>query len=265
MVWNTPEREYLERSINGVTGDIYYREVARGNVTGAKAISAYGERVATTAETDQVVWPGGDFAIPDSAGVQMTVVSSTANDTSDGTGIRTLHVHYLDANLVPQFETVTLNGTTGVTTTATDIRFIECMHLVTTGSGNEADGDITASNGGTTYSQISAGKNRCSSSMRMVPAGKKFIVVGAAASSISGTSAASVTVRFVASQLFDEGFTSPLVLIPSSAIGVQDSSISMDFMVPQVYTEGNVVGLTATTDKAATIGATWFGIYENAA
>lgn len=264
MTWDTPEREYLERADNGVTGDIYYREIARGNVDGASQFNAYGERTTAGAETNRVIWPNGVFSLPSSSGVQMSLVSTTANDTSDGAGIRTVHLHYLDASLNEQTETVTLNGTSSVTTTATDIRFIQCMHMATAGSGGAADGDITAENGGTTYSKIAAGEVRCSSSMRMVPAGKRLLVTGAGASAISGTSAAKVLVRLVSSTLDDEEFTNPLVLIPHGAIGVQDNAVSQIFNPPIAFTEGNVFGMTQTTDKAATIAGTWFGVLENA-
>lgn len=136
------------------------------------------------------------------------------------------------------------------------------MHLQTVGSGGVAAGNITATNGGTTYSEIAAGEARCSSSARMVPAGKTCYVKGAAASAISGTSASRVQVRLVASEIFSEQFVDPLVFFPFGTIGVQDNSISMIFPVPLAFQAGTVIALTATTDKAANIGGTWFGWTE---
>src|SRR5512135_3108937 len=39
--------------------------------------------------------------------IQMQVVSSSASDTSNGTGLQVVHIHYLDANYAIQEEAVT--------------------------------------------------------------------------------------------------------------------------------------------------------------
>lgn len=75
---------------------------------------------------------------------QRSVGSSSANDTSAGTGARSVVVKYFDgAGDGPFEETVTLNGTTPVNTVATDIRFIESIRVETVGSGGANAGTIT--------------------------------------------------------------------------------------------------------------------------
>jgi len=264
MTWDVGEFEFLTRDgPSELTGSSFLREVARGNVTGASAVSAYGERTTTGAETNRLIWPNGEFSIPAASGVQMTLVSTSADDDVGGTGIETVHIHYLDGSLNPNTETVSLDGLTSVTTDATDIRFIQCMHIGSVGSGGAAAGDITASNGGTVYSQISTGEVRCSSSARMVPAGKRLLVTGAAASAVSGTSTARVIVRIVATSINNHEYIDPLVLVPQASIGVQDGSEAMGFDPPLMMSEGNIMGMAQTTDKAATISGSWFGIYED--
>lgn len=238
--------------------------VARGLWPGAQPFGAYGERSAAGAESNMVIWPNGAFSIPPSSGVQMSIVSTSTADAAAGTGIRTARIHYLDADLAVQTEDVTLNGTTPVLTVATDIRFIQCFHALTVGSGAKAAGEITASHSGTTYSQVATGTLRCSSSARMVPAGKRCLLMGAAGSSISGTSAARVEIRIVSTELYGNQYSDPMLLFPQGSICCQDGGIALAFPVPQPFSEGAVIAMTATTDKAATISGTWYAILEDA-
>jgi len=93
---------------------------------------------------------------------QRSISSSNANDTSAGTGARTVKITYLDATGAGPFtETVTLNGTTPVNTVATDICYIESIEVLTVGSGNSNAGTITlwtaTAGGGTAIGTIGVG------------------------------------------------------------------------------------------------------------
>ena len=65
--------------------DNYGYQVARGNVPGAIPVGAYGYRDAGAGEVNRVIWPNGVFTLPPTSGVQMSIVSTSAND--DITGI----------------------------------------------------------------------------------------------------------------------------------------------------------------------------------
>lgn len=242
--------------------DDYYRNVSRGLVAGAKLFGAYGRRTTAGAESN-VVWPDGAYAFPPAAGVQMSIVSTSANDAAAGTGIRTIELHYLDANLDEKFESITLNGLTPVLTTATDIRFAECMHRTSSGTGKVAAGTISASVGAQVYSQISAGAVRCSSSVRMVPRGKRLLVDALVGGAVSGTAAAQVIVEFSTPSFDGHDYIPDGVFIPLSTAAAQDSSLALALDVPIAFTEGQACGMTFTTDKAATVVASWFGILED--
>lgn len=236
--------------------------IARGLVTGAKPFSAYGERVTVGAETNFPIWPDGAFSIPVPAGVQMSVVSTSAQDANTtGTGIWSVEIHYLDNLLAEQATIVTLNGLTPVLTTPANIRFIQCMHVVAS-AGTSAAGTITASNGGVIYSQISTGATRCSSAFRMVPAGYQLRILAAAASSISGTAATASQVRLVANMIGTHTYTNPLLFVPFGAIGVQDNGVALNFPPQESFPPGTVVGATHTSDKAATVSVSWYGYLE---
>lgn len=238
--------------------------IARGLKPGAIPFSGFGERTTAGAETNFPVWPDGPFRLPPPAGLQMSIVSTSPNDSAAGTGVQQVEIHYNDGLNNQAAEVVTLNGTTPVLTTATDMRFIECMHISRFGTTAAAAGTITASNAGIIYSIIPINEVRCTSAFRMVPAGKNLYVSSISASSISGTSAARAVVRVVASELDNHQYTYPLILIPFGSIGLQDSSSSITFEFPARFSAGTVVGAVHTTDKACTTGVTWFGWLEDA-
>jgi hypothetical protein len=241
----------------------YTYDVARGKITGAEPIEAYGSRTTTGAE-DNVLWPNGAYSFPASSGVQMTIVSTSANDTAAGTGIRTIDIHYLDANLATQVETVTLNGTTPVNMVATNIRFIQYMHGVTFGSGKVAAGNISATNNGNTYSYIQTGQVRCSSTVRMVPAGKRLIVTSFYGGSISGTAGAATIIHLATPTYDGHDFTSSGIFMPLASGAFQDNSSGLTIPCPLAFTAGQSIGMTFSTDKATTVVGSWFGWLENA-
>lgn len=75
---------------------------------------------------------------------QRSVSSSSASDTSAGTGARTIRICYFDQTMAgPFYEDVTLNGTTPVNTVSTTICFIENIRVLSVGSGGNNAGTIT--------------------------------------------------------------------------------------------------------------------------
>lgn len=239
-------------------------DVARGKVPGATVFGAYGKHVATGAESG-ILWPGGVYTLPPAAGVQMSIVSSSPNDTAAGTGIRTLEIHCLLDDLTEYDETIVLNGTTPVLTVATNIRFIQCQHMVTYGTLKAAAGTITASFGGQVFSEIAAGAVRCSSSMRMVPAGKRLLVDNIFAGSASGAAAAVTTVEIVTCHFGGHDYSADSIFFPLGAASFQDNSGGISLVTPTPFLEGSVFGLFFATDKPATITGFWQGRLENAA
>lgn len=261
----------VNSTIVGQTGDVDVNvtnptliDIARGTVTGSTAIVKYGELVATGAVTSHVIWNDGPtYTIPAASGLQMSVVSSSVQDGPAGTGIRSLRIYYLDASLVQQYEDVTMNGTTTVTTTATNIRFINDVIMLTYGTDKHANGNITISNGGTTYAYIASGNKTSNSSMFMVPYGKRLMVNGLSAGASSGSAASKVLVKIAISNYAGHDYSSDSIFIPVAAIALQDNSAVMSLNSPMAISAGVVFGMLATTDKAATIVGSWFGWLED--
>lgn len=127
--------------------------------------------------TGEDVWRGvaSTIPIPDQTnGEQMTLVSTSAADAAGGTGIRTVFIHYLDTDWNEQTETVILDGTAGVNTIATDIKFVQDIHGATWGAGLAAAGNISIHLTGTAsrvYDLIELGGNMSLTMTKMIPAG----------------------------------------------------------------------------------------------
>ncbi len=162
-------------------------EVARGHIEGYSVVSAMGEWEAGSVDVDgedccrwKDFGPDGPprLATPAAVGEQMTVISeSNADNGATVTGALTIRVHYLDANGDEQTEDVTMNGTTGVNTVATNIRFVNDLYVLTVGSNGVSEGNIAIYKTGSTipntlYNMIGKGGNKSLVPHRMVPRAK---------------------------------------------------------------------------------------------
>jgi len=239
--------------------------IARGYMPGAQVFGAYGERTTSGAEVNSIIWPNGPFNLPPASGVQMSIGSTSAEDSATGDNVRSVVLHYLDTDLAPQTETVTLNGTTSVLTTATNIRFVQDFHVLTYGVNSVSAGFISVSHNAVIYNAMTFGTNRAASSARMVPAGKVLFVDGAVASSISGTSAARTELRIVSTELYGQLYNDPFIFFPQASIGVQDGAVSYQFGGALRFSAGAVVAIAHTSDKSAVVSGSWFGWLEGAA
>lgn len=137
----------------------FYFDVARGNMYDAQAINIFGfnRTVDTAFET---IWnDGGAYVFPTSA-VAMSAVSSSASDTMG------VLISGLDADYNVLTEVVTLTGTTPVVTTGLFLRINSAVILDGSNVGN-----ISITNGGTTYGYIEADLGATQSCIYSVPAG----------------------------------------------------------------------------------------------
>jgi len=156
--------------------ELFELQVARGQIQGHRNVTVFGFN--GDVDTTQVtVWPLPSLITFPAAALQMTVSSTNANDTAAGTGARTVVVQGVDANYNEVTETVTLNGQTAVTMSASLLR-VNYAYVATAGSGNSAAGDIyigtgtvTAGVPATTYDIIKFDYNVTTTGSYTVPAG----------------------------------------------------------------------------------------------
>lgn len=135
------------------------------------------------------VWNNGGTLSYLSSAETMNIVSTDTNDDGDpaGTGARTLEIFGLDGNYDLINETVTLNGTTNVTTVNSYLR-VHRMIVRTAGSGGGNAGVITAtaSSAGTVQANIDIGDNQTLKSQYTVPNGYYMAMVKIEASCAKG-------------------------------------------------------------------------------
>ena len=151
------------QNLNGSSSRNVFLDANRGIHPDCQAVHrfAFNSDVGITYET---VWDngGGEYTYPTSA-LTLTVVSTSLLDTMQ------VSIVGLDANYVQISEIITLNGLVPVTTTKQFFR-INDIQLVT---GSNA-GEISFTNGLTTYGHISATYGVQQSSVYTVPAGYTF-------------------------------------------------------------------------------------------
>lgn len=152
----------------------YLDDVGIGSVPNHSPRHVFGLNpgVGLTAETISPI----QFTKPTSA-VPMEIVSTSAQDSSSGTGIRTVEVHGLDADYNEVDQTITLNGLTPVSIPTPLVR-IQAVHAKTAGSAGSADGAISIRSigGGSTYAQIPIGSDASDCCCITVPAGKRAVL-----------------------------------------------------------------------------------------
>lgn len=151
-------------------------QVARGQIAWHRAVTIFGYN-GDVDSSPETVWPGGGILAFPSTAIQMKVSSSSANDTSSGTGARTVYISGLDANHNEVSETVNLSGQTAVTTTNYYLHINEA-YVATAGSGDSAAGSIyigtgvvTAGVPATVYDIIAYDYNKRITGSYTVPAG----------------------------------------------------------------------------------------------
>jgi hypothetical protein len=210
-------------------------QVARGQISWHIPVTVFGFNpdIDTTEET---VWPGGGIISHPSAAIQWKVSSSSANDTSAGTGARTVFINGLDANYNQVTETVTLNGQTAVLTTNSLLR-INSAYVATAGSSNSAEGSIyfgtgtvTAGVPATVWQIILFDYNSTVTGHYTVPAGYTAYMDAGQISAGQATGSTQITGRLLASGTNNIRTTAALVTL-------NNGTATYDFFVPISFPE----------------------------
>lgn len=191
------------------------------------------------------------YVFPPAGGIQMRVVSTSVNDAAAGTGIRTVKIHYLDANYAVQVETVTLNGTTPVNTVATTILRVQEVHAVTVGSGAQAAGDISLQNtaGTVTYALIGTGFNRSRNAIYTIPAGKTGYLTHFDAS--SGTATGTHYTQFTIRLSTHDGILLPGVFLAHDGIGTLNNGQTIYYDIPITCPEKTDIKVSVISDSGS--------------
>ena len=136
------------------SGDDFHLEIAKGLVTGHKIVHKFG-RNADSSSGDDVWFADGGMNWETAAAV-VSILSADVNDDGNpttNTGAQTVTIEGLDASFNEQTTTVTLNGTSAVTTGADTYIRVNRAFVATNGTYHETNiGNLTATiNGNTTF------------------------------------------------------------------------------------------------------------------
>ena len=218
-------------SCNNVNFENFELDVSSG------ALSPSYEQVykfGTNANVDNslhTIWQqGGLYSYPPSAST-MTVSSSDVNDTSAGTGARTVLISGLDASYNEASETITLNGQTAVTTVNTYIRMNRAL-VLTAGSGGSNAGNIYVGTGTVTsgvpaniYTIINGdGSNQTLQAFWTVPAGYTAYVYQTNISTGTSSATPAILTTLLVARPFGGVFNTKEVITIGTGNHLQDYS-----------------------------------------
>jgi hypothetical protein len=233
-------------------------QVSRGQIQGHSSVIVFGYNpdVDTSEET---VWPdGGTIPHPTSASV-LKISSSSANDTSAGTGARSVFIEGLDGDYNVVSETVILSGQTAVNTTKSYL-YVNSFYVVSVGSGGENAGNINAGTGTVTagvpavlYDIIATGYNSRTTGHYCVPAGYTGYLIQGVFS--AGQASGSTAVTGFLKQHGPDG-----ILRVGAVTTVNNSTADYLFEMPLQIPEKNCVGATAIGSASNNAVSSYFNI-----
>lgn len=170
-----------------VTTEYQYAASAGTFATASRVATLGNNPSIDTATQPEDVWAGASLGVLNAidhrfipkpqAAVAMEVVSDSVNDTSAGTGARTVIVGYLDSTYATVTTTITLNGTTAVAlpTNAIRINTFVVATVGTYGGNNLGNISIRAAGGaGATYAYMPIGAGIHRTSLYTVPTGFSY-------------------------------------------------------------------------------------------
>lgn len=230
-------------------------QVSRGQIPWHQSyvVFGYNSDVDTSLET---VWPyGGILTFPSNV-IQFSVSSDSVDDTSAGTGARTVYLEGLDSNHKVISEIVTLNGQTAVTTTKSYIHINNC-YVVSAGSLNSAAGNIyfgtgvvTAGVPATVYDIIQYDYNSRVTGSFTVPAGYTAYLTEGLFSSGQSSGSGPVTGRLMTRDESDIRRTAAVTTVNN---GTADYKFEFPIVVPEKTTmEAQAIG-TGTNNSCSSM------------
>lgn len=227
------------------TSELFELQVARGQIPGHQSIVVFGYNPDVD-QTMETVWPHGGLLSFPSAALQMSVSSDNADDTSNGTGARSIYIQGLNASHEIISETVSLSGLTAVTTTNSYLHINQC-YVATSGSGDGAAGSIYIGTGAltlgvpaTVYDVIQYDYNTRLTGSYTIPAGYTGYVSQGLFSTGQASGSGPVTGRLMTRGTDDIRRTAAVVTLNN---GAADYTFEYPLSVPQMTTiEAQAVG-----------------------
>jgi len=244
--------------ISSIDGNLdvgnFYLNIAKGNVTGHKLKSKFGRNPTVGTSGFDTIWNGGgSYTGFDATGAEIvSIVSSSDDDNSTGTGLRTIRIWGLDADYLEQTEDIILDGTNEVNSTLSYIR-LDTVKGLEAGTGRVNVGNITIRQSVTTaviFAVVPAGYNSSMIAAYTVPAGKKGYLVAQRAG-ISNKQAAAVAIRMQARSPGSVFTVQGEAALNSLGVGF----IEMVFAIPREIQEKTDIYIEAEASATVAVSA----------
>ena len=179
-IGNVGDRLKVDATITPDPDDVrdFYFQVAKGTIDNHFVINKFGINLNISSDT-QDIWEGGGFYPWPASATTTTIVSTNTNDTSAGTGARTVQVYGLiDTSGVwtKADETATMNGTTAVTLSNSYIRVFRAI-VRTAGSSGENAGDLQIKHSSTVIAEITSAFNQTLMAIYTTPSNTTSCIV----------------------------------------------------------------------------------------
>ena len=234
------------------TSEPFELQVARGQVAYHEAVYKFGNNAAVANVTETIWQQGGLYSYLSAASV-LKVSSSSANDTSAGTGARTVELFGLDGDYNEINEVVTLNGQTAVNSTQSYLR-INRMIVRSAGSGGSNAGIIYAGTGTVTagvpaniYATINGdGTNQTLMALWTVPAGYTAYLMQYDVSNGTTSNTPAVCKMTLVARPYGEVFQSKDVKSLTTGMHIENTLV-----VPVKFTEKTDIEVRAVSSSAS--------------
>jgi len=233
-------------------------QVARGQIPYHQSIQIFGYNpdVDTTEES---VWPDGGVVPHPTVASVLKVSSTSASDTSAGTGARTVFIGGLDGDYNVIGETITLNGQTEVNTTKSYL-YVNEFYVLTVGTDGHNVGTINAGTGTVTagvpavlYDLIAPTYNTRTTAHYCVPVGYTAYMVEGIIT--TGQPSGSSAVTGYLKQHGTDG-----ILRVGAVATLNNGSVQYDFNPAYRIPEKNCIGATAIGSAANNAVSTFFNL-----
>ena len=246
----------MSREVSSITrigtSEPFELQVARGQVAYHESVYKFGNNAAVANVTETIWQQGGLYSYLSAASV-LKVSSSSANDTSAGTGARTVELFGLDGDYNEINEVVTLNGQTAVNSTQSYLR-INRMIVRSAGSGGSNAGIIYAGTGTVTtgvpaniYATINGdGTNQTLMALWTVPAGYTAYLMQYDVSNGTTSNTPAVCKMTLVARPFGEVFQSKDVKSLTTGMHIENTLI-----VPVKFTEKTDIEVRAVSSSAS--------------
>jgi hypothetical protein len=236
----------------------YLKAIAEGDVAGHVNFTKFGRCTASNSSID--LWEGNAAYVFPVAATTLDVTSSdNTNDKAGGTGALTVTIEGLDAAYNFITSTVTMNGTTIVTTASSFLR-VNRMWVASAGSTGAAVGTISAKihGGATVYAMISPGLSQSRQLIYTVPLGKTLYITSISFSSgvgnTTGNSKANYMIFTTRATVNPYTGLVSTIFYPYNEIGLENQSWWRELEVPTVIPSTADLKVSVAGDTALSVG-----------